>query len=116
MPGFNNLPLRLFYPSPSFDVLARAVVHQDVAARNLLLQTNAMQQLTVKVCDFGLSHIKKHHEDISSVSSAVWGAFPWMAPESFSHASGIGQCSKASDVFMFGCTILEVLTGQSMYT
>ncbi|KAM3720271.1 putative tyrosinase-like protein [Dirofilaria immitis] len=75
-------------------------VHRDIAARNVLLSTPRC----VKLSDFGLSRCVE--ED--NVYTASRGKLPikWMAPESINY-----RCfSKATDVWMFGVCIWEILT------
>ncbi|OZC12471.1 hypothetical protein X798_00102 [Onchocerca flexuosa] len=74
-------------------------VHRDIAARNVLLSTPRC----VKLSDFGLSRCVE--ED--NIYTASQGKLPikWMAPESINY-----RCfSKATDVWMFGVCIWEIL-------
>ncbi|EFO26761.1 TK/FAK protein kinase [Loa loa] len=75
-------------------------VHRDIAARNVLLSSPRC----VKLSDFGLSRCVE--ED--NVYTASQGKLPikWMAPESINY-----RCfSKATDVWMFGVCMWEILT------
>eukprot|EP01122_Echinamoeba_exundans_P004733 TRINITY_DN14977_c0_g1_i1.p1 TRINITY_DN14977_c0_g1~~TRINITY_DN14977_c0_g1_i1.p1 ORF type:complete len:1892 (+),score=220.42 TRINITY_DN14977_c0_g1_i1:68-5743(+) len=82
------------------ETLARAnVIHRDLAARNVLLD----EKYFPKISGFGGSLA------VLSASAASTAAFAgptrWMSPESFSHAY-----SEKSDVWSFGCTIIEIVT------
>ncbi|VDD88378.1 unnamed protein product [Enterobius vermicularis] len=74
-------------------------VHRDIAARNVLLSTPR----TVKLSDFGLTRCI----DEESVYVSARGKLPvkWLAPESINFR----QFTTASDVWMFGVCIWEIL-------
>uniref|UniRef100_A0A1I7ZGS0 receptor protein-tyrosine kinase n=1 Tax=Steinernema glaseri TaxID=37863 RepID=A0A1I7ZGS0_9BILA len=78
---------------------ARKFVHRDIAARNVLVVTPRC----VKLSDFGLSRCV----DEDSFYTASRGKLPikWMAPESINFR----RFSAASDVWMFGVCIWEIL-------
>ncbi|KAL3998181.1 Protein tyrosine kinase family protein [Acanthocheilonema viteae] len=74
-------------------------VHRDIAARNVLLSS----PYCVKLSDFGLSRCVE-----DNIYTASRGKLPikWMAPESINY-----RCfSKATDVWMFGVCMWEILT------
>jgi len=83
------------------------IVHGDVRAGNVLVSDSGVPQL----CDFGLSQVVS--EEISGMvtSTDAAGSMRWMAPERFFGAS----VSVASDVWAYGMTILEILTGNHPY-
>ncbi|PHT94115.1 hypothetical protein T459_01997 [Capsicum annuum] len=61
------------------------------------------------VGDFGLSRIKRN----TLVSGGVRGTLPWMAPELLNGNSS--RVSEKVDVFSFGITVWEILTGEKPY-
>ncbi|KAG8953676.1 hypothetical protein FRC04_001880 [Tulasnella sp. 424] len=77
------------------------VVHGDIKASNILIGDNGQ----VLLCDFGLTRTTD-----SRTSTAMKGAgtLRWQSPELWD------GCSKSfkSDVYAFGMTIAEVLTGE----
>uniref|UniRef100_A0A0N5AUT8 receptor protein-tyrosine kinase n=1 Tax=Syphacia muris TaxID=451379 RepID=A0A0N5AUT8_9BILA len=75
-------------------------VHRDIAARNVLVSTPR----AVKLSDFGLTRCI----DEQSVYISSKGKLPikWMAPESINFR----QFTMASDVWMFGVCMWEILT------
>jgi serine/threonine protein kinase len=77
------------------------VVHRDLAARNVLLDAN----LTAKVADFGYARVVDD-ESGSGQTNANVGPVRWMAPESLLAR----QYSEKSDVWAYGCVLLELET------
>eukprot|EP00466_Bigelowiella_natans_P017939 jgi/Bigna1/23277/gw1.30.62.1 len=75
---------------------ADPVTHCDVAARNLLLDAN----MRAKGCEEG-------NEEASSSppTSSLVIPYPWSAPETLSKL----EFSIASDVYMFGCMMYEIV-------
>lgn len=80
---------------------AKHILHCDLAARNFLVGAN----LRVCICDFGLS---KHGEGQAWPN---YGPVAWMAPEALAE----GVYSKATDVYMFGVFLWEVLARRAPY-
>ncbi|CAF3967925.1 unnamed protein product [Rotaria magnacalcarata] len=78
------------------------VVHADLKSDNILLRNNGSAVLS----DFGLSKII---EDSSFYQNDSYtGAIRWLAPElCFSHPE---KSSFQSDVWAFGCVLLEIMT------
>jgi len=72
------------------------IIHRDLAARNVLVGKTA-----VKIADFGLS---KMLDDQGYATAEVIGPVQWLAPESLVKQ----KFSKESDVWMFGCLLLEI--------
>ncbi|XP_042064609.1 uncharacterized protein LOC121808276 isoform X2 [Salvia splendens] len=83
----------------------RNIVHFDLKCDNLLVNLGDPRRPVCKVGDFGLSRIKRN----TFVSGGVRGTLPWMAPELLN-----GNSSQV-DVFSFGVTLWEILTGEEPY-
>lgn len=79
---------------------ANRFVHRDIAARNVLVSSPQC----VKLADFGLSRAL----DYDAIYTASRGKLPikWLAPESVNYR----QFSMASDVWMFGVCMWEILS------
>jgi serine/threonine protein kinase len=77
------------------------LVHRDVAARNILVADGWV----AKVSDFGMARMYDIASNQGFTQSNV-GPLRWMAPESIYER----KYSPQSDVWMFGTTILEMLT------
>ncbi|GMY05305.1 serine/threonine-protein kinase EDR1-like [Fagus crenata] len=75
------------------------IVHRDLKSPNLLVGNN----WNVKVCDFGLSRLKRN-AFLSSKSTA--GSSEWMAPEVLRNDPSNEKC----DVYSFGVILWELVT------
>lgn len=82
---------------------AEGLVHGDLRGANVLVDDN----YHIKIADFGLSFI--YDADDSFPGSHPGGCYRSMAPEliTSSHAP-----SQASDVYAFGCLLIEIYTGR----
>ncbi|RZF48730.1 hypothetical protein LSTR_LSTR015470 [Laodelphax striatellus] len=76
-------------------------VHRDLACRNVLLA--AVDK--VKIGDFGLMRAVPQEDNCYVMTEHSKVPFPWCAPESLKAK----QFSHASDVWMFGVTVWEML-------
>ncbi|XP_033327373.1 activated Cdc42 kinase [Megalopta genalis] len=81
---------------------AKRFLHRDLACRNVLLSSADK----VKIGDFGLMRALPQQEDCYVMTEHKKVPFPWCAPESLKAR----QFSHASDVWMFGVTLWEMLT------
>ena len=79
---------------------ARAILHRDVATRNVLLTEDA----TCKLADFGLARnvVKTDYYRLDAASAPI--PVRWMAPEVLSH----GMCSPAGERWSFGVLLWEI--------
>lgn len=81
---------------------AKRFLHRDLACRNVLLSSVDK----VKIGDFGLMRALPQQEDCYVMTEHKKVPFPWCAPESLKAR----KFSHASDVWMFGVTLWEMLT------
>ncbi|XP_043269607.1 activated CDC42 kinase 1 [Venturia canescens] len=81
---------------------AKRFLHRDLACRNVLLSSADK----IKIADFGLMRALPQQEDCYVMTEHKKVPFPWCAPESLKAR----QFSHASDVWMFGVTLWEMLT------
>ncbi|KAL5862178.1 hypothetical protein ACOSQ3_003462 [Xanthoceras sorbifolium] len=88
---------------------SKNIVHFDLKCDNLLVNLRDPQRPICKVGDFGLSRIKRN----TLVSGGVRGTLPWMAPELLNGSSS--RVSEKVDVFSFGISMWEILTGKEPY-
>lgn len=82
------------------------IVHGDLKGANVLIRDNG----DACICDFGFSAMTA---DQFSQSTAPGGTQRWMAPELFSKE--YARHTTASDVWAYGCVVLEVEAGRIPY-
>ena len=90
---------------------ANGVIHKDIKGANILIHKDG----TVKLSDFGCS--KEIEKTLTSgknpmQNDGLKGSVPWMAPEVVKE-TGHGR---RSDIWAFGCTILEMATGKTPWS
>lgn len=81
-------------------------IHRDVKPSNFLVDEN----WHAKICDFGLSQIRKRGESLVDKGGAV-GTPLYMAPEVMDGA----PFSESSDIYSFGLVLWCILTGQAPF-
>ncbi|CAL8097116.1 unnamed protein product [Calicophoron daubneyi] len=81
---------------------AKRCVHRDIAARNILVA----REDWVKLGDFGMARMLNDADEICADKGRKM-PIKWMAPESVHHR----KFSLASDVWMFGVCMWEILSG-----
>ncbi len=104
--GAMELPLALDYACQVCNALDHAhrqgVIHRDLRPANVLVSDAGI----VKVADFGTSRFL----EIAAHGTTVIGSPPYMAPEQFQ-----GKAVFASDIYSFGVTLYQMLTGVLPY-
>lgn len=80
---------------------AHHIVHRDIKPQNIIISKEGK----VKVTDFGIA---KATSATTTVSTAAMGSVHYMSPE---QARG-GYSDERSDIYSFGITLFEMLTGQ----
>ncbi|KAE8673098.1 thioredoxin-like protein 4B-like isoform X1 [Hibiscus syriacus] len=87
---------------------SKNIVHFDLKCDNLLVNLRDQQPIC-KIGDFGLSRIIRS----TLVSGGVRGTLPWMVPELLNGSST--KVSEKVDVFSFGISMWDILTGEEPY-
>jgi len=91
----------------------KGIVHRDLKPANIMLTKSG-----VKVLDFGLAKMERAiaagEETATEVTQAgtILGTWQYMSPE---QAQG-KEADARSDLFSFGCVLLEMLTGKRAFT
>ncbi|KAL3732279.1 hypothetical protein ACJRO7_029023 [Eucalyptus globulus] len=85
--------------------LEQCVLHRDIKAANILLDTN----FNTKLGDFGVA--KLIDPQFKTQTTEVVGTFGYLAPEYLSE----GKVTKESDMFSFGVVALEIACGRRTY-
>lgn len=83
------------------------VIHKDIKGANILVDTDGI----VKLSDFGCSKLIEKTLTLylkENKNNGIQGSIPWMAPEVIKQT----KYGRKSDIWSFGCTILEMITGQ----
>jgi serine/threonine protein kinase len=92
------------------------IIHGDLMPSNVLIDENENALLA----DFGLSRLVGDHET-SFFGSLGPGAIRWAAPEIIplnpeTPDKEVSEPNKASDIYSFGCIMMQVLSGQPPYS
>ncbi|KZV95658.1 WD40 repeat-like protein [Exidia glandulosa HHB12029] len=110
-PDLDGIKLNLILGSASgLDYLHRnEIVHRDIKGANVLVSNDG----TARLSDFGFSVILADHSLSLTQSTTAHGTFRWMAPEL--HLDDDIHYSYASDIWAFGCLVIEIFSGERPY-
>ncbi|BDX06993.1 serine/threonine-protein kinase [Planctobacterium marinum] len=89
------------------------IVHKDIKADNILLDTRDGQNIKAKLTDFGIA-ARLNEAPLNSdaaKSEKVRGSLPWMSPEQLQNQS---LCT-ASDMFSFGLLAFQLLADKHAF-
>ncbi len=84
-------------------------IHADIKPANILLSSDLAQ---VKLCDMGLTRIKRNLENVTRTKSVIPGTAMYMCPESM--VKGFLP-NKSSDVWSLGATLSELYTQEDFW-
>jgi len=89
------------------------VIHGDLTGSNVLIDMNGVACL----CDFGLSTMLAGFHGTSFFTSTISGSVRWAAPELYQVKDGVVAKgpSTESDIYSFGCVMLQTLSGAVPY-
>jgi serine/threonine protein kinase len=95
----------------------KGCMHRDIKSRNILFNDHG-SYVDVKISDFGVSS-QVAREDVytsKDTYTTCVGTTRWRAPEAYAIDHGFGQAtdgySGKADIFSFGMTCYEILTGE----
>ncbi|XVF71473.1 hypothetical protein PTKIN_Ptkin12aG0040300 [Pterospermum kingtungense] len=90
------------------DEYDQTVVHRDLKASNIMLDSN----FNARLGDFGLARALENEKNSYAELEGVPGTMGYIAPECFHTA----KATRESDVYGFGAVLLEVVCGQRPWT
>ncbi|KAL0563410.1 Homeobox protein tos8 [Marasmius crinis-equi] len=100
------------------------IVHGDIKGENILVS----EDRRCKLADFGLAMTAEATTTVGdSTAGSAKGSLRWMAPELFklpdsvdaaqiSPAQTSGPIKLARDIWAYGCTVLEIMSGEPPFT
>ncbi|KAF9457790.1 kinase-like domain-containing protein [Collybia nuda] len=89
-----------------------SIIHGDLTGNNILMKDDK----NILLCDFGLSRIWMDNVPTLHTTSIGKCNYPWAAPEViFNDNPNEPPFTKSSDVYSFGCVMVQVLTGHLPY-
>ncbi|MEW6722090.1 MAG: serine/threonine-protein kinase [Candidatus Micrarchaeota archaeon] len=83
------------------------IIHRDVKPENIFM-TNGGKTETVKLIDFGIAKQQKTMSGAGTIQGTIKGTPEYMPPEQL---RGDGKLDRRVDVYAFGATMYEMLTG-----
>jgi len=85
---------------------SKNIIHRDLKPANILVD----EHWNAKICDFGLSEIKKSAEEHGpKKKTRITGSYFWMSPEALSAR----EVDERTDVFAIGIIIWQIMTTQT---
>lgn len=84
------------------------IIHSDIKADNILLDTRDSENVIAKLSDFGIARpVDKN----SKTSEKIRGSLPWMSPEQLQNQA----VTTASDLFSFGLLAFQLLADKHAF-
>jgi serine/threonine protein kinase/dipeptidyl aminopeptidase/acylaminoacyl peptidase len=109
LPLGKTIPLAIQMAGALAEAHGRGVVHRDLKPANIMLTKSG-----VKLLDFGLAITEGSatlREEAALQAGTILGSFHYMSPEQVQGTEVDGR----SDIFSFGCILLEMLTGERAF-
>ena len=94
----------------------KGIVHRDIKTENILIDNNGQIRLSDFSCSSILSRDNKdegiNQMEQSEFLESIKGTILWMAPEVINQK----KYGRKADIWSFGCTVLEMLTGKNPWS
>ena len=90
------------------EVHLRGIVHRDLKPENVILLRSDTEEEQPVLIDFGMASLRGGENRMWN-TTLLGGSFHYMAPERLT-----GHYSQGSDLYSFGVTILEMLSGSRL--
>src|SRR5439155_26906010 len=92
------------------------VVHRDIKASNLMLESDASETLMVKVIDYGVAKVMGSQADVGAeqTQAGFIGTPAFASPEQFAGA-GQSPVDTRSDIYSLGVTFWYLLSGRTTF-
>lgn len=109
LPAGQALALAVQITAGVADAHRAGILHRDIKPSNVLV-TGPADAPFAYLCDFGIARDTEPDHGLT-VTGAVIGTFPYLAPERFQGA----PATTTTDVYALGCLLWAMLTGQPPY-
>ncbi len=109
LPAGRALALAVQITSGVADAHRAGILHRDIKPSNVLV-TGPEDAPFAYLCDFGIARDTEPDHGLT-VTGAVIGTFPYLAPERFQGA----PATTSTDVYALGCLLWAMLTGAPPY-
>ena len=93
------------------DLHQRGIFHRDIKPQNILFDDKGVARLT----DFGIAGYKNARLTVKNIfnhTRQVFGTWAYIAPEQADNKRNYKALDAVADVFSFGVTMFEVITGE----
>lgn len=87
---------------------AHGVIHRDLKPENIYVVPAGRRGETVKILDFGISHMREEHEHKLTMTGSVLGTPHYMSPE---QAMGESTVDHRADLYAAGVVLYECAVG-----
>lgn len=104
---------RMLYPVlDALDYIhSKGIVHMDIKPSNIMVENSC----NIRLMDLGIASVDDHIIAGESTSVALMGTPKYAAPEQFGNKNYKGALDSSTDIFEFGITLYELLSGSNPF-
>ncbi len=88
------------------------IIHRDLKAQNIMLQSSVNDRFSVKVLDFGIAKIPDKPKEMQTQNGKIIGTPEYMSPE---QCRGI-DIDHRTDIYAFGILMYQMICGKLPFT